>query len=58
MILQILRRKYNKNYLQTIGNFKTKQQDEIRNPSPFPKVFSKVNNPLRKIEPPSERINL
>ena len=51
MILQILRKKYNKNYSQAIGVVKFKQRDEQRAPSAWPKAASNLNNLTRKIVP-------
>ena len=53
MILQILRRKFDKNYVYCIGQFTLKQKEEQRVVSPLPKVQSKLNNALRHIAEPA-----
>ena len=43
--------------MYSLGNFRLYQKDEVRVPSALPKIASKINNPLRKLEPPAYELN-
>ena len=58
MILNVLKKKFNKNYLSSLGNFTIKQNDERRIPTKIITLAQKINEANRKIADPRYFINL